>query len=277
MTTMTMTTNTAGGIVVVLPPLLSFFRVNDVSQVQANQECQQHMSTTTTMTSVANAATTPPISPTTVIQPVLPLAPNNGQNDILPSNINMPTSSHLHNELQIWDGRINALESMSSHLHHELQIRDGKINALESAVEQLRTQLIIFWEQMRAQQMSAVNRRTTPTDIELAFQDGCTGSPNDDAGTWTMSLNTTLETNMNDLIMKESNRARVNDSQRLDQCNNVARRDPARREEEQEADTPQRRIAREQPERRDEENEQRCTRREQPGVLEHEAIQCVTA
>ncbi len=82
---------------------------------------------------------------------------------------------------------------------------------------------------------------------------------------------------MYDLIMEESNRARVNDSQRLDQYNNVARRDPARREEEQEADTPQRRIAREQPERRDEENEQRCTRREQPGVLEHEAIQCATA
>jgi hypothetical protein len=55
---------------------------------------------------------------------------------------------------------------------------------------------------MRAQQMSAVNRMTTPTDIELAFQDGCTDSPNDDAGTWTMSLNTTLEMNMNDLIME---------------------------------------------------------------------------
>ena len=82
---------------------------------------------------------------------------------------------------------------------------------------------------MRAQQMSAVNRRTTPTNIELAIQDGCTGSPNDDAATWTMSLNTRLhETNMNDLIMEESNRARVKDSQRLDQCNNVARRDPAR-------------------------------------------------
>ncbi len=112
---------------------------------------------------------------------------------------------------------------------------------------------------MRAQQMSAVNRTTTPTDIELAFQDGCTSSPNDNAVTWTMSLNMMLEKNMNELIMEESNRARVNDSQRLDQCNNVACRDPARREEEQEVDTPQRRIAREQPERRDEENEQRCT------------------
>ncbi len=130
---------------------------------------------------------------------------------------------------------------------------------------------------MRAQQMSAVNRTTTPTNIELAFQDGCTGSPNDDAATLTMNLNTMLETNRNDLIMEESNRARVNASQRLDQCNNVACRDPARREEEQEADTPQWRIAREQPERRDEENEQRCTRREQPGVLEHEAIQRATA
>jgi hypothetical protein len=72
---------------------------------------------------------------------------------------------------------------------------------------------------MRAQQLSAVNRTTTPTDIELAFQDGCTGSPNDDAATWTMSLNTMLEMNMNGLIMEESNRARVNDSQRLDPCN----------------------------------------------------------
>ncbi len=130
---------------------------------------------------------------------------------------------------------------------------------------------------MRAQEMSAVNRTTTPTDIELAFRDGCTDSPNDDAATWTMSLNTTLETNVNDLVMEERNRARVNISQRLDQCNNVACRDPARREEEQEAHTPQRRIAREQPERRDEENEQRCTRCEQPGVLEHKAIQCATA
>jgi hypothetical protein len=49
---------------------------------------------------------------------------------------------------------------------------------------------------------------------------------------------TLLEMNMNDLVMEESNRARVNNSQRLDQCINVARRDPARREEEQEADTP---------------------------------------
>ncbi len=75
MTTTTMTTNTAGGIVVVIPPLLPFLRVNDVSQVQANQECQQHMSTTMTMTSVAIAATTLPISPPAVIQPVLSLAP----------------------------------------------------------------------------------------------------------------------------------------------------------------------------------------------------------
>jgi hypothetical protein len=103
MTTMTMTTNIAGGIVAVIPSLLLFFRLNDVSQVQVNQERQQHMSTTTTMTSVAIAATTPPISPPAVIQPVLPLAPNNGQNDILPSSINVPTSSHLHNELQIRD------------------------------------------------------------------------------------------------------------------------------------------------------------------------------
>jgi hypothetical protein len=75
---------------------------------------------------VAIDAITPPISPPAVIQPVLPLAPNNGQNDILPRNINVPTSSHLHNELQIQDGRINALENTSSHLHHELQVRDEK-------------------------------------------------------------------------------------------------------------------------------------------------------
>ncbi len=144
MMTTTTTTNTADGIVAVIPPLLPFFRVNNVSHVQANQECQQHMSTTMTMTSVAIAVTTPPISPPAVIQPVLTLAPNNGQNDILPSNINVPMSSHLHNELQIRDGRINALESTSSHLHHELQVWDGRINASESAVEQLRTQLNIF-------------------------------------------------------------------------------------------------------------------------------------
>jgi hypothetical protein len=100
MTTTTTMTNTPGVIVTVIPPLHPFLRVNDVSQVQANQECQQHMSTTTTMTSVAIAATTLPVSPPTVIQPVLPLAPYNGQNDILPSNINVPTSSHLHNEFR---------------------------------------------------------------------------------------------------------------------------------------------------------------------------------
>ncbi len=91
---------------------------------------------------------------------------------------------------------------------------------------------------MRTQQMSAVNRTTTSTNIELAFQEGCTGSPDDDVGFCVMSLNTMLEMNMNDLIMEESNRVRINNSQRLDQCDNVACRDPARREEEQEADTP---------------------------------------
>jgi hypothetical protein len=131
---------------------------------------------------------------------------------------------------------------------------------------------------MRPQQISAVNRMTTPTNIELAFQEGCTGSPDDDVRTFEISLNTMLETNMNDLIMEESNRERVNNSPRLDLCANVARKDPARREEEQEANTPRRRIAREQPGRRDEENhEQRCTRREQPGMLEHKAIQPSTA
>ena len=69
------------------------------------------------------------------------------------------------------------------------------------------------------------------------------------------------------------------------------RQDLARREEEQVANTAtwrtrrreqpgvlehealQRATAREEPGRRDEENEQRRTRREKPGVLEHEAIQ----
>ncbi len=256
-TTTTTTTNTAGGIVTVIPPLLPLLEVNNVSQAQANQGCQQLMSTTATMTALAITTPTHSVPLPAIIQPVLTLEPNNGQNDILPSNINVPTSSYLH---------------------HELQIRDGRISALESAVEQLRTQLNIFREQMRNQQMSAVNRTRTPTNIELAFQEGCTGSPDDDAGTFEFSLNSTLDTNMNDVIMEESNRRRVNNLPGLDQCNNEARRDPARREEEQEANTPRRRIAREHPGRRDEENhEQHCTKHEQPGVLEHKAIQCSTA
>jgi hypothetical protein len=219
-TTTTPTTNTAGAIVMVIPPLFPFLEVNNVSQVQANQGCQQHMSTTTMMTAITIAAPTPPVPLPAIIQPVLPLALNNRQNDNLPSNINVPTSSHLHNDLQIRDGRINALESTSSHLHNELQIRDGRINALESAVEQLRTQLNDFQEQMRTQQMSAVNNTMTPTDIKLAFQEGCTGSADDDVKTFDISINTTLETNMNYLIMEASNKGRVNDSQRLDQWAN---------------------------------------------------------
>jgi hypothetical protein len=95
------------------------------------------MSTTTTMTAIAIAAPTPPVPPLTVIQPVLPLTPNNNR----PFNINVPTSSHLQSEFQVRDGRINALERTSNYLHHELQSR---INALESAVEQMSAQLNIL-------------------------------------------------------------------------------------------------------------------------------------
>ena len=56
------------------------------------------------------------------------------------------------------------------------------------------------------------------------------------------------------------------------QCS-MAREEPGRRKEEQEANTARWRARREQPGRRDEENEQRHTRCEQPGVLEHEALQ----
>jgi len=132
-----MMTNTAGGIVTNIPPLLPFLEVNNVRQAQANQECQQRMSTTTTMTAIAIAALTPPISPPTVIQPMLPLKPNDNH----PCKINVPTSSHLQSEFQVRDGRINALERTSNNLHHELQ---GRINALESAVEQMSAQLIIL-------------------------------------------------------------------------------------------------------------------------------------
>ena len=109
-------TNTASGIVTNIPPLFPFLEVNNVRQAQADQECQQHMSTTTTMTAIAIAAPTPPVPPPTVIQPVLPLTPN----DNLPCNIKVPTSSHLQSEFQVWDERINALERTSNNLHHEL-------------------------------------------------------------------------------------------------------------------------------------------------------------
>jgi hypothetical protein len=108
-TTTTTTTMTAGAIAAPILLLLPPLKVNNVSQ--ANLGCEQHMSTTTRMTAIAIAAPIPPIPPSAVIQPALPWAHNNGQNDILPSNITVPTSSHLHNELQIRDNRINALES----------------------------------------------------------------------------------------------------------------------------------------------------------------------
>ncbi len=52
------------------------------------------------------------------------------------------------------------------------------------------------------------------------------------------------------------------------QCS-VKRRDQARREEEQATDTSQRQTARLDLARREEENEQRCTRREEQGVIKH--------
>ena len=224
-TTMTtMMTNTA----TVLPSL----EVNNVRQAQADQECQQQMSTTTTMTAIVMAAPTPPVPPPTVIQPILPLT----LNDNLPCNINVPTSSHLQREFQVRDGRINALEI-------ELQ---GRINALEREVQQMSAQLNIFQEQM--------NRTTVtrPTDLELAFRDGCTGSPFD------FSLNTTLERHMNDEIMDQR---RDNERQRC----------PAGTNKELRTNTPRRRTAREHPGIIDENNH------EQPRVLEQETLQRSTA
>ncbi len=59
---------------------------------------------------------------------------------------------------------------------------------------------------------------TTPTDIELAFQDGCTGSPTE---TLDFSLNTTLDINMSAVRMEERNRRGNNNLPGLDQCNNA--------------------------------------------------------
>ena len=223
-TTTMMMTNTD----TVLPSL----EVNNVRQAQADQECQQQMSTTTTMTAIVMAAPTPLVPPPTVIQPILPLT----LNDNLPCNINVPTSSHLQREFQVRDGRINALEI-------ELQ---GRINALEREVQQMSAQLNIFQEQM--------NRTTVtrPTEVELAFRDGCTGSPFD------FSLNTTLERHMNDEIMDQR---RDNERQRC----------PAGTNEELRTNTPRRRTARKHPGIIDENN------LEQPRVLEQETLQRSTA
>jgi hypothetical protein len=250
-----MMTNNASGIVTNIPPPLPFLEVNNVRQAQADQECQQHMSTTTTMTAIAIAAPTPPIPPSTVVQPMLTLTPN----DNLPCNINVPTSSHLQSEFQVRDDRINALERTSNNSHHELQ---GRINALERAVEQMSAQFNIFRERINRTTM------TTPTDLELAFEDGCTGSP---AETFDFSLNTTLELNMNAVRMEESNRRRNNNLPGLDQCDDVTRRYQARTNEELRTNTPRRRTAREHPGRRDENNH------EQPRVLGQEALQRATA
>ena len=176
---------------------------------------------------------------------MLPLTPN----DNLPCNINVPTSSHLQSEFQVRDGRINALEIT---LNHELQ---GRINALERAVQQMSAQLNIFQERM--------NRTTVtrPTDLELAFRDGCTASPFD------FSLNTTLERNMNDEIMEQSNTSRVNNLLGLDWWDNEARRYPEGRNEELTTNTPRRHTAREHPGIIDSNNHK------QPRVLEQEALQ----
>lgn len=219
-----MMTNTA----TVLPSL----EVNNVRQAQADQECQQQMNTTTTMTAIAMAAPTPPVPLPTVIQPVLPLT----LNDNLPCNINVPTSSHLQCEFQIRDGRINALEI-------ELQ---GRINALEREVQQMSAQLNIFQEQMNSTTV------TRPTEVELAFRDGCTGSPFD------FSLNTNLDRHMNDEIMEQR---RDNERQRC----------PTGTNEELRTNTPRRRTARKHPGIIDENNH------EQPRVLEQETLQRSTA
>jgi hypothetical protein len=122
----------------------------------------------------------------------------------------------------------------------------GRINALERAVQQMSAQLNIFQEQM-------TNRTilTGPTELELAFRDGCTGSPFD------CSLNTTLERHMNDEIMEQSNTRRDNERRRC----------PAGTNEELMSNTPRRRTAREHPGIIDENNH------EQPRVLEQEALQ----
>jgi hypothetical protein len=106
------------------------------------------MGTTTTMTAITIAVPIPPIPPPAVIQPALPWAHNNGQNDNHPSNITVPMTSHLHNELQI---------------------RDNRINALESKVEQLTTQSNDIQKWIGIQQMFAINTMESITKIELAF------------------------------------------------------------------------------------------------------------
>ena len=163
-----------------------------------------------------------------VVQPVLPLTAN----DNLPCNIDVPTNSHIQSEFQVRDGRINALETTSNKSHHELQRR---IMALESTVEQISAQLIIHQEQIKKTTM------TRPTNLDLAFRDSCTGSPFD------CSLNATLERNMNDEIMEQSNTRRDNNLRGLDQFDNEAQRHPAGTNEELMTNTPRRRTARNHP------------------------------
>jgi hypothetical protein len=158
----------------------------------------------------------------------------------------VPTSSHLQSEFQVWDGRIN---------EHQ-----DRINTLERTVEEMSAQLNILRDW--------INRTTTttiPTDLELAFRDGCTGSPFD------FSLNNSLERNMNDKIMEQSNTRRVNNLSVLDQCDDVTPRYQARTNKDLRTNTPRRHTAREHPGRRDENNH------EQPRVLGQEALQHATA
>ena len=93
---------------------------------------------------------------------------------------------------------------------------------------------------------------TRPTEVELAFREGCTGSPFD------FSLNTNLDRHMNDEIMEQ-------------RSDNERQRCPTGTNEELRTNTPRRRTARKHPEIIDENNH------EQPRVLEQETLQRSTA
>jgi hypothetical protein len=124
------------------------------------------------MTTVANAVPIPFIPP----QPALPQSPDNEENEILSCNVTVPTSRHLHNELTI---------------------RDGIINALENAIGQLTTQLKNLQERMILQSCTAVNGMATPTALEMAFKHGgCTNRLNDDHLSFDASLNSRLSNDM---------------------------------------------------------------------------------
>jgi hypothetical protein len=185
-TTATTTMNTAGAIAVaaVIPPLSPFPEVNNVGL--ANQGCQQNICTTPTMTAVANAVPIPFNPP----QPTLPRSPDNGEK--IPScNVIVPTSRHLHNELTI---------------------RDDRINALENAVRQLTTQLNSLQEKMILQSRTAVSEMARPTELEMAFELGCTGMLDDDQRSWDPSLNSKLSNDMEYFTRDAPPAARVNNN-----------------------------------------------------------------